>query len=291
MGENFEFRDGQERPQPKIRDRGKREVEKKAKALTRLQVEYVALGELRPNSYNPNRQSERDFELLCKSMTEDGFTQPVVALLKDKIIVDGEHRWRAAKKLGYEQIPVVFVDMTPEQMRISTLRHNRARGSEDVELSAELLRDLRELGALSWAQDSLMMDDEEMRILLDDVPVPDELAAEEFSESWGYSQNPSRISTDANEKDVFSGKVVEAQSESMVAFTAEVQGKVEKAQTDEERFELLREYEKNVYRLAISFTGEEAKLVKNILGARPAVRLVELCKKYEDFDFKGAENG
>lgn len=130
--------DGQ-RPQPEIRDRGRRAVEKTAKALERLEVVYVDVAELKPNSYNPNRQDPRDFELLVKSMTEDGFTQPIVAIRNERVIVDGEHRWRAARHLGYDKVPVVFVDMTMEQMRISTLRHNRARGSEDIALSAEVL--------------------------------------------------------------------------------------------------------------------------------------------------------
>ena len=41
------------------------------------------------------------------------------------------------------EVPVVFVDMTREQMRVSTLRHNRARGSEDIDKSADVLKDLR----------------------------------------------------------------------------------------------------------------------------------------------------
>ena len=64
---------GDNRPQPEVRDRGKRAVDKKARALERLTVEYVDVKDLRPNSYNPNRQSQRDFELLIKSMTEYGF--------------------------------------------------------------------------------------------------------------------------------------------------------------------------------------------------------------------------
>ena len=152
MGENFEFRDGKERPQPAIRDRGRREVAKKANALETLKVEYLPVGVLCPNSYNPNRQSEADFELLLRSIREDGFTQPIVALREGNVIVDGEHRWRAARKLGMAEVPVVLVDMTLEQMRIATLRHNRARGSEDIELSTELLRDLRGLGIVTGKQ-------------------------------------------------------------------------------------------------------------------------------------------
>src|SRR5512135_3593876 len=137
----------------------------KAKALERLEVVYVPIDALRPNEYNPNRQSEHDFQLLILSMQQDGFTTPVVAN-RDGQIVDGEHRWRAAATLGITHVPVVYVDMTPEQMRVSTIRHNRARGSHDVGLEAEVIKDLQRLGVLDWAQDALLLDDVEIQRLI-----------------------------------------------------------------------------------------------------------------------------
>ena len=133
--------------------KGKAEVEKKNKVLEALNVQYVTHDQIVPNTYNPNRQSEDEFELLKRSMSEDGFTQPIVCVKHEDQegmfrIVDGEHRWRCSKELGYDEIPVVVTPMTYEQARIATLRHNRARGSEDIELTSEVLRDLEKLGAL-----------------------------------------------------------------------------------------------------------------------------------------------
>src|SRR5690349_8625748 len=148
--------------EPIIRPTGRRgkkniNIAKKYNTLETLTISYVNIDTLYPNAYNPNRQSDREFELLLKSMEEDGFTTPIVAQSTTKMIVDGEHRWRAAKRLGYKEIPVVLVDMTDPQMRIATLRHNRARGSEDIELTIKVLQDLRTLGALDHAVDSLNM--------------------------------------------------------------------------------------------------------------------------------------
>src|SRR5690606_944115 len=95
--------------------KGRKAIEKKARKLETLSIEYVDVDSVSPNTYNPNRQSEHDFELLVKAMTEDGITQPIIVQRSTRQIVDGEHRWRAAKHLGYTQIPVVFVDMTEEQ--------------------------------------------------------------------------------------------------------------------------------------------------------------------------------
>lgn len=150
-------------------------------ALERLEITHVHIDDIHPNDYNPNRQSTHDFELLCRSMEEDGFTTPIIVQRKDNVIVDGEHRWRAAKVLGYTQVPVVFVDMTPEQMRISTLRHNRARGTEDAGLVSEIIRDLQKLGALDWAADSLMMDNHDIDLLTQQIAQPESSLERETS--------------------------------------------------------------------------------------------------------------
>lgn len=246
--------------------KGKKEIAKKNSVLEKLVIEYVAPTALKPNSYNPNRQSEHDFELLCRSMKEDGFTQPII-VQQDGTIVDGEHRWRAAQALGYTQVPVVRVSMTPEQMRISTLRHNRARGSEDIDLTAAVLRDLRRLGALDWAQDSLMMDDVEMQKLLEDVNAPAGLAAEQFTEAWRPGQGGDNQEAGSMRSD----STLEA-SNAMRA----MESRIAAAKTSEDRAAALRDAD--IFRLTVTFSGEEAKLVKQVLGATPAQTVLELCR-------------
>lgn len=257
-----------------IAKKGRKAVEKKAIALERLEIKYVPVGDVKPNSYNPNRQSEHDFELLLRSMREDGFTQPII-VLQDMTIVDGEHRWRAAQALGLAEIPVVITDMTPEQMRISTLRHNRARGSEDIELSSQLLRDLRELGALDWAQDSLMLDDADLQRMLEDVPAPEALASEEFSQGW---QPAGAYSSATADKETNASTQRPAESSSTLA-AADAQRKAEaqpEAKTEEERKVILQE--RGIFRIALTFTGDESKVVRQVLGDQPAIRLLALCQ-------------
>ena len=196
--------------------KGHKQIETKAKALQRLKVEYVPASSVKPNAYNPNRQDDHDFLMLVRSMSDDGFTQAIVVYQKTGEIVDGEHRWTACIVLEHLvrggipislestrearlrrlelleampdlELPVAFVDMSPEQMRVATLRHNRARGSEDVELAAQVLRDLQALGALDWAAEGLGLDDVELNQLINDIPVPEVLAADEFSSATAIS--------------------------------------------------------------------------------------------------------
>ena len=254
--------------------RGRAAVEKKASALQRLVVEYVEIDSIKPNSYNPNRQSDTDFALLQRSMTEDGFTQPIVVQRATREIVDGEHRWRAGRALGLTTVPAVFVDMTDEQMRIATLRHNRARGSEDLELSTQLLRDLRELGALDWAADSLGIGDEELSKLLDAVPAAEALASDTYSEAW----TPSRSAVTAI-------KTLGSHQADDISFTPrseakhkEFAEKIEGTKNEAERMQMEVAFRQTTYRVVLSFRGDEAALVRRVLGDQAAGKIVELCR-------------
>lgn len=246
-------------------------------ALEKLTIEYVAHNSIKPNSYNPNRQSAHDFELLLRSMREDGFTQPIIVHRESREIVDGEHRWRAAAELGMKEIPVVFVEMTPEQMRIATLRHNRARGSEDIELSADVLRDLEKLGALDWAADSLMLSDIEIEKLLNDVPAPEALASDEYGEAW--EPNP-QGDIDMAGIDVTAIEKMEpyeiSASPAAIKARDERERKITQAKTDEEREMATRS--RAVYRISLMFTDDEAEIVRSILGKQPAIKLLEMCR-------------
>jgi ParB-like chromosome segregation protein Spo0J len=276
--------------------KGRAAVEKKAVQLERLVVEYVLARDIKPNSYNPNRQSDHDFELLISSMMEDGFTQPIVVQRATLEIVDGEHRWtgaivcdylrknnleptpaniRAARDERAElvaqsdlEIPIVKTDMTAEQMRIATLRHNRARGSEDYELTAQVMRDLRELGALDWAQDSLALTDLELARFLDDVEAPEALGADEYGEAW---EPPQRLTGNTSAQNAG-----EATPDTATRLRQQ-QERLETARNEEER-RMIRE-ELKTFRVSLIFSGEEAEIVQQVLGDQPASSLLAICRE------------
>lgn len=151
-----------------------------------MNIVEVSVAQLKPNTYNPNQQSVNDFDLLVKSIQEDGFTLPVVVndgslddALKD-MIIDGEHRWRAAKVLGMETIPVIYRAMDQAGMRVSTIRHNQARGSHDEVMEAAVLRSLVETVSPEELSLSLNIDSVELDAMLD--------RAVEYDERKGLSE-------------------------------------------------------------------------------------------------------
>lgn len=134
----------------------------------KLVIEMTPIDSLKTNGYNPNQQSTHDFQLLVTSMKKDGFTFPIIAN-RDGRIIDGEHRWRAAQVLGMTQVPVVWKDYTEAEMRVATLRHNRARGEHDVDLEARVLADLEKTLGMAGMEDLLGINAEEMAISLSRV--------------------------------------------------------------------------------------------------------------------------
>lgn len=252
------------------KDAGRKQVLKKIKTLQVLEVEYVPTDSLFPNAYNPNRQSDREFDLLLKSMEEDGFTTPVVAQRKTKMIVDGEHRWRAATRLGIKEIPVAFVDMTPEQMRIATLRHNRARGSEDVELSIKILQDLRELGALDQAITSLQITDRELKVLIDDLPAPEQMANDEFSKAW----MPSDIAAEPAHR-TFDNKEVHISAKA-ASMKRTMNITLEQADSLMAQGEINKRASKQFVTVTFVLEGTKAAIVKQVLGKDAAETLLKI---------------
>jgi ParB-like chromosome segregation protein Spo0J len=245
----------------------------RATRLERLVVEYVPIESIRPNSFNPNQQDPKSWELMLRSIQEDGFTVPIIVQRGSGEIVDGFHRWKAARHLNMLTVPVAYVDFSPEQHRIATLGHNRIHGSEDVVLSTQVLRDLRELGALDWAQDSLMIGDAELQRLLDDVPAPEALASESYSEGW----TPTRDS--GGEVDTVLGR--SSSSEAAERANAELRRRVLATQDPDERARLEQESRKATYRVNLTFEAEEARVVRAVLDPRPAQGLLALCRAVE----------
>ncbi|HEU4962421.1 MAG TPA: ParB/RepB/Spo0J family partition protein [Bacilli bacterium] len=94
------------------------------------QVTTVAISELRPNPYQPRRVfDEEKLKELASSIREHGIVQPIVVrtAVRGYEIVAGERRWRAAKLVGLQQVPIVVRDFTDLQMNEIALIENLQR--------------------------------------------------------------------------------------------------------------------------------------------------------------------
>ena len=137
------------------------------------QVISVPFEKIVPNTYNPNSVAPPEMKLLYDSIKEDGYTMPIVCYYSVKkdlyAIVDGFHRWRVMKEYPdiYERehgmLPVAVIDKPLAGRMASTIRHNRARGSHNVELMSNIVKELHELGRSdAWLSRHLGMDKDEI---------------------------------------------------------------------------------------------------------------------------------
>ena len=108
-----------------------------------LTIEHVSIGELRPDPFNPRRISDDELEALTRSIREFGLVNPIIARREDKIVIGGHQRLVAARRLGLETVPVIFVDLSVEQAKLLNLALNKISGEWDQELLARLLADLQ----------------------------------------------------------------------------------------------------------------------------------------------------
>jgi len=108
-----------------------------------ITVESVAIDQLRPDPANPRRISDAELESLTKSLAEFGFVEPILARRQDSTVIGGHQRLVAARRLGLETVPVVWLDIGAEQARLLGLALNRISGEWDQELLARLLADLQ----------------------------------------------------------------------------------------------------------------------------------------------------
>lgn len=133
----------------------------------------VPLEKIAPNDYNPNVMAPPEIKLLYDSIKADGYTMPIVCYYnkeQDKyVIVDGFHRYRVMKDYPdiYERergmMPVSVIDKPLSERMASTIRHNRARGSHDVDLMSNIIRDLHDIGRSdAWISKHLGMDKDEI---------------------------------------------------------------------------------------------------------------------------------
>lgn len=105
-----------------------------------------------PNPWNVNSMSPREFENLKASIRRYGFTIPVVVrqhpdLMGKWEIVDGEHRWRAAKVLSLHQVPIVVTQFDDATAKEAGLVLNELHGQPDPAKLASIIQELERQSA------------------------------------------------------------------------------------------------------------------------------------------------
>ena len=158
-------------------------------------VRPVPIEKIRANEYNPNSVAPPEMRLLYDSIKEDGYTMPIVCYYhaEDDMyeIVARFHRSRImlAHKDIYAReggcLPVSVIDKPIDERMASTIRHNRARGSHDVDLMSNIVAELHSIGRSdAWLAKHLGMDMDEILRLKQITGLAAMYANGEFSPAW-----------------------------------------------------------------------------------------------------------
>jgi len=113
-------------------------------------IQEIVLEQIEPNPWNPNSQPEIVFNSLVKSIQKYGWLQfPVVRYYCGVYqVIDGEHRTRAAKKLGLSPIRCLVLgdkDNEVEEVDAKLLTQLlNTRGTDDILKKAKLLKSIQD---------------------------------------------------------------------------------------------------------------------------------------------------
>lgn len=155
----------------------------------------VPISKVKANDYNPNSVAPPEMELLEISIWEDGYTQPIVTFYDKEndiyVVVDGFHRYLTLKnsKRIFERekgmLPIVVIDKEIGERMASTIRHNRARGSHNIELMSNIVSELVEMGKGDrWICQHIGMSIDELLRLKQITGVASLFQNQDFSDSW-----------------------------------------------------------------------------------------------------------
>ena len=137
------------------------------------QIERVAIDKLIPYVNNAKKHSEDQVTRIASSIREFGFVNPVL-IDKDYNIIAGHGRVMAAKKLGWDEVPCLFVEgLTEAQRKAYILADNRLGelAEWDMELVTSELEMLQEIDFdIDLTGFELPETEEENEIIEDEIP-------------------------------------------------------------------------------------------------------------------------
>lgn len=131
-------------------------VRRARQSAVKAAAEWVSIDSVREWRGNPRRNDGEPVDRVAKSIERYGWGAPIVARVGGEIIA-GHTRWKAAKRLGHEQVPVRFVDVSEEEAHALALADNRLGeyAEWDDEKLSEALRalSLDDVEVVGWSRE------------------------------------------------------------------------------------------------------------------------------------------
>ena len=132
-----------------------------------MEIQKVILSEL--NLY-PNNPRQGNIDLIAESLNTYGQYKPITVNKRNNEILAGNHTYQAAKKLGWNDIAVTFVDVDEATAAKIVAIDNKTSdmGGYDTTKLLELLDELPDLVATGYTDDDI----DSLKALLDEQDTP-----------------------------------------------------------------------------------------------------------------------
>lgn len=114
-------------------------------------VEIVGIQTLKPHPKNPNIG---DVDSIAESLQENGMFRPIVVNTRNGFIAAGHHTWLGARRLGWTEIGVVFIDVDEKRHLKIMLADNATadKRTYDDKLLDEILQTLSDVTGTGYTQ-------------------------------------------------------------------------------------------------------------------------------------------
>lgn len=149
-----------------------------------MQIEYVLIHQINPAKYNPRTITDQELSGLKESIKKFGFVEPLIVNKRTNTLTGGHQRLKAAELLGYDKVPVTYVDLSvaEEKALNVALNSHTIQGKFDLEILPTLLEEIKiELPDLDLNFDKLQAD---LGILFKDQEIEDDDAGENLDKKY-----------------------------------------------------------------------------------------------------------
>jgi len=119
-----------------------------------MEAIWVNVKKCHPNNFNPNVMNPEKFDALCDFLkTHSAEELDPIWVRHDGAsgfeIIDGEHRWKAAKTVGWKRLRAFVIPLGEEDAKAFNVRKNRERGQLDAFKLARIFLKENESGLAS----------------------------------------------------------------------------------------------------------------------------------------------
>lgn len=153
--------------------------------MSNLKIEYVKLSDLKAYDKNARMHSEQQILQVMNSISEFGFTNPVL-IDDNNVLIAGHGRSMAAERLGMFEVPAIrLVGLSEDKRKALRIADNQIalNSTWDMDLLAQEIQDLQladyDIDILGFSDEEIdsllngLSDDEDSAGLTDDDQVPE----------------------------------------------------------------------------------------------------------------------